>query len=72
VLATVLLTVAGKPVPVLLRKWHLKIKSRIFGKTAPEQREQGSQGRVLVEEASRPFNFARELMLRAAVIPGRE
>ena len=67
VLRTVILSVRGKPMPVLLKKWDLQVKHVDLRRLSSEIKEQEC-GRVLVEEAARPFNFSRDLMLRATVI----
>jgi hypothetical protein len=67
ILRTVILAAAGNPFPVLLKKWDLKIQHIDLRALASEHREQEAN-RVLIEQSSRPFNLARDLMLRATVI----
>lgn len=67
VLRTLILSPGGKPVAVRLDKWKVTIKRFDLRNTPPEDREAEAH-RLLVEESSRPFNLARDLLLRAVVI----
>ena len=67
VLRTVILAPGGKPVPLLLPKWALRLKVADLRHLPEDEREAEAQ-RVLHGESSRPFNFARDLMLRCTLI----
>jgi Condensation domain len=63
VLRTVILAPGGKPVPILLKKWAVELKQinlTAAGSPALEA--------VLAEQSARPFNLAREVLLRAALV----
>jgi hypothetical protein len=67
VLRTVFLAPGGNPVPVLLKKWNVELKH--FDLRHLQGKEQETEAdRLVKQESSRPFNFARDLMLRAALI----
>ncbi len=66
-LRTVFLAPGGNPVPVVLKKWNVELKH--YDLRSLQGTEQDAEAdRIVKVEASRPFNFARELMLRAALI----
>jgi hypothetical protein len=67
VLRTVILSRAGNPFPVLLNKWDLKVK-HVDLRALPAESREAEAERVLLEESSRPFNLARDLMLRVVVL----
>lgn len=67
VLRTVFLAPGGNPVPVVLKKWTVELKQ--FDLRHLQGAEQQAEAdRIVKEESARPFNFARDLMLRAALI----
>jgi len=67
VLRTVILVSKGTPVPVLLKKWSVEIK-RFDLREVPAERREAEAQRLLSEESARPFNFARDLMLRTVLV----
>jgi hypothetical protein len=67
VLRTVILAPRGTPVPLLLKKWSVELK-QVDLRDLPESEREAEAGRVLKQECARPFNLARDLMLRAVVI----
>ncbi|GAC1437069.1 MAG: hypothetical protein NVSMB58_28850 [Terriglobales bacterium] len=67
VLRTVVLAPGGNPVPVLLKKWTVELKQLDLRHVPDELRETEAQ-RVLSEESSRPFNLAKDLMLRTVLV----
>jgi hypothetical protein len=67
VLRTVVLASGGTPLPVLLKKWSVELKQFDLRQWPAEQREAEAQ-RLLTDESARPFNFARDLMLRAVLV----
>ena len=67
VLRTVVLASGGTPVPVLLKKWSVELKQFDLRQTPAEEREAEAQ-RLLTAESARPFNLARDLMLRAVLV----
>jgi hypothetical protein len=64
-LRTVFLAPGGNPVPVVLSKWQLDFKEFDL-RQSPELEAETS--RIVRAESSRPFNLARDPLLRAAVI----
>ena len=67
VLRTVFLAPGGNPVPVLLKKWNVEFRQ--FDLQHLQRSEQQVEAdRIVKQESARPFNFARDLMLRAALI----
>jgi hypothetical protein len=67
VLRTVFLAPGGNPVPVVLKKWNVEFKQ--FDLQHLQAAEQQAEAeRIVTQESARPFNFARDLMLRAALI----
>jgi condensation domain-containing protein len=67
VLRTVFLAPGGNPVPVLLKKWNVELQQ--FDLRHLQGTDQEAEAdRLVKQEASRPFNFARDLMLRTALI----
>ena len=67
VLRTVFLAPGGNPVPVVLSKWNIELKQFDLRHLTGKEQE-AEAGRLVDQEASRPFNFARDLMFRAALI----
>ncbi len=67
VLRTVFLAPGGNPVPVVLKKWNVELKQFDLRPLQGAQ-QQAEADRRVKEESARPFNFARDLMLRAALI----
>ncbi|HKS73787.1 MAG TPA: condensation domain-containing protein, partial [Terriglobales bacterium] len=67
VLRTVFLAPGGNPVPVLLKKWNLDLKQFDL-RNLQGAEQQAEADRLVKQEAARPFNFARDLMLRASLI----
>ncbi|HZQ68487.1 MAG TPA: condensation domain-containing protein [Terriglobales bacterium] len=65
VLRTVFLAPGGNPVPVLLKKFNAEIKQ--YDLRHHPDREAEAE-RITNLEAARPFNFARDLMFRAALV----
>jgi hypothetical protein len=63
VLRTVILAPGGRPVPILLKKWAVELKQ--IDLTAPGA---AAVEDILAQESARPFNFSREVLLRAALI----
>ena len=67
VLRTLILAVGGKPVPVLLKKWDLKmVHADLRG--LPAEKKQLEADRLMLAESALPFNYSRDLMLRAQVV----
>ncbi len=67
VLRTVFLAPGGNPVPVVLKKWNVELKQ--YDLRHLQGTEQDTEAdRIVKHESSRPFNFSRDLMLRAALI----
>jgi hypothetical protein len=67
VLRTVFLAPGGNPVPVLLKKWNVELKPYDLRRLQGAEQE-AEADRIVKAESSRPFNFARDLMFRAALI----
>lgn len=67
VLRTVILAPRGTPVPLLFKKWSVDLK-QVDLRNLPESVREAEARRVLKQEAARPFNLARDLMLRAVLI----
>ncbi len=67
VLRTVILAPGGKPVPVLLKKWSFQVR-KVDLRHLPEGTREVEASRILHNESSRPFNFARDLMLRCTLV----
>ena len=67
VLRTVFLAPGGNPVPVLLKKWNVEFRQFDL-QHLQEAEQQAEADRLVKQESARPFNFARDLMLRAALI----
>ena len=65
VLRTVFLAPGGNPVPVVLQKWTVELQQ--FDLRQSQDRELEAE-RIVSREAARPFNLARDLMFRAALI----
>ena len=63
VLRTVILAPGGKPVPILLKKSSVELKQIDLTATGSPSLDE-----VLKQEAAQPFNFSREVLLRAALI----
>jgi condensation domain-containing protein len=67
VLRTVIVAPGGRPRPLLLKKWAVEFKQiDLLHLSIPEREKEAD--RLLREEGARPFDFARDLMLRVAVI----
>lgn len=71
VLRTVFLAPGGNPVPVLLKKWNVDLKQFDL-RNLQGNEQQAEADRLMKQEASRPFNFARDLMVRASLIRLRD
>ena len=67
VLRTVFLAPGGQPTPVMLKKWTVELK-RFDLNHLPESEREAEADRLVTQEAARPVNLARDLMLRAALI----
>ena len=67
VLRTLILPVGGKPVPILLNRWDVKV-TRVDLRKLPAHERQAEAERLMLAESSLPFNYSRDLMLRAVVI----
>lgn len=67
VLRTTFAEVDGRPVPVLAQKWSIEIAVVDLGVLPQPTREDEAQ-RLLQEEARRPFDLSRDLMLRAHLV----
>ena len=67
VLRTVFLAPGGNPVPVLLRKWNVDFRHYNLEHLKGAE-QQAEADRLISQESARPFNLARDLMLRAALI----
>jgi hypothetical protein len=67
VLRTVILAPGGRPVPVPLKKWSLELK-KIDIRDLPRELSEIEANRICYEESARPFNLARDLMLRCTLI----
>ena len=65
VLRTVFLAPGGNPVPVVLKKWTVELQQFDLRQSADRDVE---AERIVNREAARPFNLARDLMLRAALM----
>lgn len=66
VLRSVFLAPGGNPTPVQLKKWNFELKQNDLRQIPQPDREAEAQ-RLVNQEASRPFNLARDPMLRAAL-----
>jgi aspartate racemase len=62
-----MLAPGGRPVPVLLKKWSFKLNHVDLRHLPPKDRE-AEADRFLLEETARPFNLARDLMLRGTLL----
>src|SRR5215469_12018917 len=67
VLRTVFLAPGGNPVPVLLRKWNVDFRQYDLEHLKGAE-QQAEADRLVRQESARPFNLARDLMFRAALI----
>jgi hypothetical protein len=67
VLRTIFLAPAGKPMPLVLKKWAVQIPE-IDLRHLPPQDRRAEADRLIREAAARPFNLARDLMIRGLVI----
>jgi hypothetical protein len=67
VLRTVYPVYKGAPLPVLLAKWSVELKQMDLRHLRAEEREPEAQ-RLMRQEAVRPFNLSRDVMLRALLI----
>jgi Condensation domain len=67
VLRTVFLAPGGQPTPVVLQKWAVELKQFDL-RHLPESEREAEADRLVTQEAARPVNLARDLMLRAALI----
>src|SRR2546422_2949122 len=65
VLRTVFLAPGGNPVPVVLKKWTVELQQFDLRQSADGEVE---AERLVNREAARPFNLARDLMFRAALV----
>ena len=66
VLRSVFLAPGGNPTPVVLKKWAFELKQTDLRHLPQPEREAEAQ-RLVNQEAARPFNLARDLLLRAAL-----
>jgi hypothetical protein len=57
----------GLPIPTLESAWSVELKQQDL-RPFPEPERENRAKQLLKEEASRPFDFARDLMLRAMLI----
>ena len=67
VLRTTIESVEGKPVQIVGENRHLELVTHDLSTRSEVERE-AEASRLLAQEAQRPFNLARDLMLRATVI----
>jgi hypothetical protein len=67
VLRTVYLSSQGRPVPVLLKKFTAELKEIDLRQVAAADRENAGW-QAARQEAARPFNLGRDVLLRAALI----
>jgi hypothetical protein len=67
VLRTVFLAPGGNPVPVVLKKWNTELPQHDLCQRPEADREAEAEA-IVQREAARPFNFTRDLMLRAALV----
>ncbi len=65
VLRTIFVPVKGRPLPVVPQRWEVPFRQEDL--RGQPDREQQAQ-RLLHEEAARPFNFSRDVMLRVLLI----
>lgn len=65
VLRTVILAPGGKPIPVLLKKWSVELKENELNRPVADSSDVAA---IVQHESARPFNFARDVLLRAALI----
>lgn len=66
-LRTVFLAPSGKPLPFVLKKWTVQIPE-IDLRHLPSRDRQAEASRLFREAAARPFNLARDLMIRGLVL----
>jgi hypothetical protein len=62
-LRTAILAPGGSPIPVVLKKWSSKF-THVDLRHWPEEEREAEARRLFIEESLRPFNFARDVMLR--------
>jgi hypothetical protein len=62
-LRTAIVAPGGTPVPLLLKKWSAKF-THVDLRHCPEEQRETETRRLFMEESLRPFNFARDVMLR--------
>ncbi|MDE3105741.1 MAG: hypothetical protein KGK08_11240 [Acidobacteriota bacterium] len=67
VLRTVILAPGGKPVPVALKKFSFKLPLHDL-RHLPEPEREAAAHAIQLEESARPFDLARDLMLRCCLI----
>jgi len=67
ILRTIFLAPSGKPIPIVLKKWTVHIPE-VDLRHLPQSDRQTEAARLLYEEAARPFNLARDPMIRGLLI----
>ncbi|HEV2473099.1 MAG TPA: condensation domain-containing protein [Chthonomonadales bacterium] len=67
VLRTMFASVNGDPLPVVANEWNLELRQIDLRSLPPDQRDRKRE-ELLLDFAARPFDFARDLMLRAMLI----
>lgn len=67
IVRTKLVPIRGNPVPVVAKSWSSSLRVVDLRELSAEAREVEAQ-RLVVEEAGKPWNFARDLMLRGLLV----
>src|SRR6266700_102021 len=67
VLRTIFLAPAGKPMPFVLKKWAIQLPE-IGLRHLPPQDRRAEADRLIREAAAKPFNMARDVMIRGLVV----
>ena len=66
VLRTLFVNLKGQPFPAVAKKWSVELREIDLRRVAQDQRD-GELKNLLKEDASRPFDLARDLKLRASL-----
>jgi Condensation domain len=67
VVRTKLVPIRGNPVPVVAKSWSSSLRL-VDLRDLPEGAREAEAQRLVIEEAGKPFNFARDLMLRCVLV----
>lgn len=67
ILRTIFLAPSGKPVPFVLKKWSVQLPETDLRHLPQSEREPEAR-RLAYEEAARPFNLARDPMVRGILL----